>query len=73
MGLGEMSFQIFQVLSSLQNNFQTAPQHNSLRNVFTTGGNFEISIKRFSTYWREYPGGMRELGKRHETKGGRSF
>lgn len=54
MGLSEMAFQIIQVLAAIQGNVPGATLNNSLRHVFTTGGNFEISMKRFETHWRKY-------------------
>jgi hypothetical protein len=52
--LGEMSFQIFQVLSQLALDGTPAAASDVLRRVFSAGGRFQIGIKRYSTYWRGY-------------------
>lgn len=54
MGLSEMAFQIIQVLQALRHDFPAATENPVLRHVFSAGGRFEISLKRFHTYWREF-------------------
>lgn len=56
--LGEMSFQILQVLSELS---ETVPASRSrvLRRVFSAGGRFEIGSKRYRTHWRTLAGAER--------------
>ncbi|HEX2953575.1 MAG TPA: glucosyl-3-phosphoglycerate synthase [Bacillota bacterium] len=51
-GLSEMSFQILQVLKSMQNRF--APQGSTLRHIYSSEGHFEIGIKRFDVIWRDF-------------------
>jgi glycosyltransferase involved in cell wall biosynthesis len=54
-GLSEMSFQILQVLDSMQKEFHAASQKNNiLRHIFSSQGNFEVSIKKFNNFWREF-------------------
>jgi hypothetical protein len=55
MGLSEMSFQILQVLDSMQKKFQgTGQRNNTLRHIFSSYGHFEVSIKKFNNIWREF-------------------
>ena len=55
MGLSEMSFQILQVLDSMQKEFKaTSQKNNILRNIFSSKGHFEVSIKKFNNIWREF-------------------
>jgi glycosyltransferase involved in cell wall biosynthesis len=54
-GLSEMSFQIMQVLDNLLNNLEvTEAKNNALRQIFSSRGHFEVSIKKFNNYWREF-------------------
>ena len=54
-GLSEMSFQILQVLDSMQKEFNANGQKsNILRHIFSSQGHFEVSIKKFNNYWREF-------------------
>jgi hypothetical protein len=52
--LGEMSFQILQVLSGLSLDAVPPAPSDVLRRVFSAGGQFQIGIKRYNTYWRQY-------------------
>lgn len=52
LGLSEMSFQILQVLKSMQTQFST--QDATLRHIYSSGGHFEIGIKRFDVVWRDF-------------------
>jgi hypothetical protein len=52
--LGEMSFQILQVLSELSLGATPAASSDVLRRVFSAGGEFRIGIKRYKTQWRQY-------------------
>jgi glycosyltransferase involved in cell wall biosynthesis len=55
MGLSEMSFQILQVLDSMNKEFQgTGQRNNILRHIFSSQGHFEVSIKKFNNIWREF-------------------
>jgi hypothetical protein len=51
-GLSEMSFQILQVLGEFAGD--ASPRENLLRRVYSSQGHFELGIKRFATFWREY-------------------
>lgn len=51
--LGEMSFQILQVLGDLMG--LPLPYQDVLRRVYSAHGHFEIGLKRFQTQWRTYP------------------
>jgi len=54
-GLSEMSFQIMQVLDDLLNKLQvTKARNNSLRQIFSSQGRFEVSIRKFTNHWREF-------------------
>jgi hypothetical protein len=54
-GLSEMSFQIMQVLDNLLNNLQvTEARNNALRQIFSSQGHFEVSIRKFNNHWREF-------------------
>lgn len=53
-GLSEMSFQIMQVLDDLLNNLKnTRTKNNTLRQIFSSQGHFEVSIRKFNNHWRE--------------------
>ncbi|EAX47401.1 glycosyl transferase, family 2 [Thermosinus carboxydivorans Nor1] len=51
--LSEMSFQILQVLIELMG-IKELGRHETLRRVYSAFGKFELSSKRFKTFWREY-------------------
>ncbi|EGO63986.1 glucosyl-3-phosphoglycerate synthase [Acetonema longum] len=56
-GLSEMAFQILQVLHDMnmsQKGGAGKPCQPMLRRVFSTRGHFEISIKRFNIFWRQF-------------------
>jgi glycosyltransferase involved in cell wall biosynthesis len=54
-GLSEMSFQIMQVLDNLLNNLEATEAKNiALRQIFSSQGHFEVSIRKFNNYWREF-------------------
>ncbi len=54
-GLSEMSFQIMQVLDDLLNNLQVnEARNNSFRQIFSSHGHFEVSLKKFYNHWREF-------------------
>lgn len=54
-GLSEMSFQIMQVLDNLLNNLEATEAKNiSLRQIFSSQGHFEVSIRKFNNYWRNF-------------------
>ena len=56
-GLSEMAFQILQVLTDLTGNLPETGKRSDpiIRHVYSSQGSFEISTKRFTTYWREFP------------------
>jgi glycosyltransferase involved in cell wall biosynthesis len=57
-GLSEMSFQILQVLDIMRKDSQYAGvKNNVLRKIFSSRGHFEVSIKKFNNFWREFRGG----------------
>ena len=57
-GLSEMSFQILQVLDIMRKDLQdTGAKNNVLRQIFSSQGHFEVSIKKFPNFWREFGGG----------------
>jgi len=54
-GLSEMSFQIMQVLDNLLNNLEVTEAKNiALRQIFSSQGHFEVSIRKFNNYWRNF-------------------
>ncbi|MGE5506988.1 MAG: hypothetical protein ACM3RP_00635, partial [Chitinophagales bacterium] len=50
--LGEMSFQILQVLSELLADVMPDVRSHVLRRVFSAGGAFAIGTRRYRTHWR---------------------
>lgn len=52
-GLSEMSFQILQVLAEFMG-LKDLGKHDTLRRVYSAFGRFEMSSKRFKTFWRSY-------------------
>ncbi len=54
MGLGEMAFQIMQVLGEMGAVKQGEQVNNVMRHVYSAHGRFEVASKRFNTVWREY-------------------
>lgn len=54
MGLGEMAFQIMQVLGEMGAVKQGDQVNNVMRHVYSAHGRFEVASKRFSTFWREF-------------------
>lgn len=54
MGLGEMAFQILQVLGQMGAIQSKGETDNVMRHVYSAHGHFEIISKRFSTVWREF-------------------
>lgn len=54
LGLGEMAFQILQVLSQMGTIQIKGETNTVMRHVYSAHGRFEIISKRFNTVWREF-------------------
>lgn len=54
LGLGEMAFQILQVLSQMGTLQSEGEISHVMRHVYSAHGRFEIISKRFNTVWREF-------------------
>jgi len=54
LGLGEMAFQILQVLAQIGTIQYNGELNHVMRHVYSAHGRFEIISKRFNTIWREF-------------------